>query len=89
MKARRFTQVSGIFFDEFIGESAWIRDEGVIRLPPLADVSALILRGEFKPHPAARGMEAAAPGLAVSVNGQPAGSLAGLMPGPWPAMSGV
>ncbi len=89
MKARRFTQISGIFFDEFIGESAWIRDEGVIRLPPLAEVSALILRGEFQPHPAARGMEAAAPGLEVTVNGQPAGSLAALRPGAWPAMSGV
>ena len=83
MTPRRFSHVTGLFFDEFAGESAWIREEGVLRLPPLSGVRDLLLRGEFRPHPAARGLEIPAPGLIASVNGREAGRLAGLRPGPW------
>jgi glycosyltransferase involved in cell wall biosynthesis len=80
---RRFTQYTGLFFDAFAGDSAWIREEGVVRLPPLEGVRALVLRGEFRPHPEARGAETPYPGLRVSVAGRPAASLAGAGPGPW------
>ena len=33
--SRRFTHFAGLFFDEFDGESAWIREAGTMRLPPL------------------------------------------------------
>jgi len=80
---RRFTQYSGIFFDEFAGDSAWLRDEGRISLPPLDGAHTLVLRGEFRPHPDARGIEAAPPRLTVSVDGRPAAVLSGPGPGPW------
>ena len=81
--SRRFTDYAGLFFDEFATDSAWIREAGMVHLPPLGNVRGLVLRGEFRPHPAARGLETAAPGLEVLVNGQPAGALADLRPGPW------
>lgn len=81
--SRRFTDYTGIFFDEFVLESAWIRETGRIHLPPLDGAPALLLRGEYRPHPAARGLETGAPTLAVFVNEQPAGTLESLAPGPW------
>ena len=80
---RRFTNYAGLYFDEFADNSAWLRETAVIHLPPLDGARSLVLRGEFLPHSAARGTETAAPGLAVLVNGQPAGRLAAPAPGPW------
>ncbi len=81
--SRRFTDYAGIFFDEFAEDSAWIRETGTIHLPPLNEVKELLLRGEYRPHPNAQGLETGAPGLEVFVNDRPAGSLANLAPGPW------
>ncbi|MCX6954024.1 MAG: glycosyltransferase family 4 protein [Verrucomicrobia bacterium] len=81
--SRRSTDYAGIFFDEFATDSAWIREQGTVHLPPLDGVRGLILRGEVRPHPDARGLEVSAPALHVSVNGQPVGTLADLRPGPW------
>ena len=81
--SRRFTDYTGIFFDEFVPESAWLRERGTIHLPPLGDVRSLVLRGEFRPHPDAGTLESSCPSLTVFVNGQPAGSLRDLAPGPW------
>ena len=81
--SRRFTDYAGIFFDDFAADSAWIRERGTIHLPPLGGVNGLVLRGEFRPHPEARGLETAPPGLAVFLNDRPAGSLTNLQPGPW------
>ena len=81
--SRRFTDYAGLFFDEFASDSAWIRETATIHLPPLDGARELILRGEFRPHPAARGLEAGAPTLTVMVNGLPAGAVANAGPGPW------
>ena len=81
--SRRFTDYAGIFFDDFAADSAWLRERATLHLPPLGGVRGLVLRGEFRPHPAARGLETAPPGLAVFVNDRPAGSLTDLPPGPW------
>lgn len=80
---RRFTDYTGLFFDDFASDSAWIREEGRIRLPPLNGVGAFVLRGEYRPHPKAGRLEAAAPGLSISINGRDAGGLASLKPGDW------
>jgi glycosyltransferase involved in cell wall biosynthesis len=80
--SRRFAAYTGIFFDEFATDSAWVREAGTVRLPPV-EAGALVLRGEIRPHPAARGFETAAPGLRVLVNGQPTGELLPAAPGPW------
>ena len=43
--ARRFTRYSGLYFDEFATNSAWLREVAVIKLPPFEDVDAIILKG--------------------------------------------
>ena len=37
---RRFTRYSGLYFDEFAADSAWIREDAVVRLPPMTGVDA-------------------------------------------------
>ncbi len=81
--SRRFAAYTGIYFDEFATDSAWLRETGTIRLPPLPGVRQLVLRGEYRPHPAARGVENSAPALTVAVNGRGVATLRGLQPGPW------
>ena len=80
---RRFTHYTGIFFDDFAPDSAWIRETAVLRLPPLDGISALTLRGEYRPHPAARGLEIAPPSLSVFLNGVFVTTLLSFKPGPW------
>lgn len=81
--SRRFTDYTGLFFDEFATDSAWIRETARMHLPPHDGALSLVIRGEFRPHPAARGLETAAPRLTVFVNGQPAGALDRPVSGPW------
>jgi glycosyltransferase involved in cell wall biosynthesis len=81
--SRRFTAYSGLFFDQFEEGSAWVRQHGSVRLPPLDGLAAVIVRGEICPHPATRGVETAAPGLRVAVNGRPAGEIPAGLTGTW------
>lgn len=81
--SRRFTAYSGLFFDEFAPDSAWLRETGTIRLPPLPGVSQLVVRGEFRLHPAARGIETKPPTLTIAVNGRATAELTNLPAGPW------
>jgi hypothetical protein len=50
---------------------------------PLDGARQIVIRGELRPHPEARGIETTAPDLAVMINSVPAGELRGLRPGPW------
>ena len=72
-----------MFFDEFDRESAWLRDKGIVRLPPLDGTRELLVRGVVRPHPEVRGCEVSVPGLRVLVNGKPAGELRAAPPGAW------
>lgn len=81
--SRRFTDYAGIYFDEFHSESAWVRECGTVHLPPLDGLRTLVLRGEFRPHPEARGLEASPPSLEVRVEGQPAATLTRPAVGDW------
>jgi len=83
--ARRFTRYSGLYFDEFATQSAWLRETAVIHLPPVADVSCVVLRGEFRVHPQARGLERAFPGLEVLLDGRSVATILPAGPGPWEA----
>jgi glycosyltransferase involved in cell wall biosynthesis len=65
----RFSHFTGLFFDEFASDSAWIREEAVLQLPPNDDALALTLRGEIRPHPDARGIETGAPALECRLDG--------------------
>ena len=80
---RRVTHYSGLFFDEFATDSAWLRDTGTIRLPALDGISTLILRGSHRPHPDARSLEKNSPSLTVTLNGRHVATLVEIKPGPW------
>jgi glycosyltransferase involved in cell wall biosynthesis len=81
--SRRFTAYDGLFFDQFDPNSAWIREQGSVRLPPLTDVKGLIVRGFTLTHPEARGVERGAPGLRLAINGRFAARLNPASEGPW------
>ena len=83
--ARRFTRYSGLFFDEFSADSAWMRETAVIRLPPMADVDAVVLKGRFLAHPQATGPEAGFPTLEILLDGASVARVCATAPGPWEA----
>lgn len=77
----RFAAYAGLFFDEFAPDSFWIRERARIELPACDDVPAVVLRGEYRPHPQARGLERGLPGLEIRRNGQPVGRIDARQPG--------
>ncbi len=81
--AGRPARNTGLYFDEFATDSAWIREHAELRLPPCEGISTVILRGEYRPHPDARGLETTAPGLACEINGIRAGEVRPVRPGPF------
>lgn len=81
--SRRFTAFSGLYYDEFDPHSAWIRESATVRLPPLDGISELLIRGEVRMHPEARGLEVSAPGLRIAVNGRAVGKIDRGHAGPW------
>ena len=81
--SRYFTSYAGLFFDEFDAGSAWIREKGVVRMPPLDGGRVLLVRGIYRPHPDAHGAEVGSPSLRLQVNGRPAGAIRPTAPGPW------
>jgi glycosyltransferase involved in cell wall biosynthesis len=83
--ARRFTRYSGLYFDEFAANSAWIRETAVVRLPPMADVGTVVLKGEFRAHPGVRGPERGFPTLEVFLDGSGVARISSHTEGPWEA----
>jgi glycosyltransferase involved in cell wall biosynthesis len=83
--ARRFTRYSGLFFDEFAANSAWIRETAVVRLPPMADIGTIVVKGEFRSHPDARGPEKGFPSMEVFLDGTSVATVAAQGPGTWEA----
>jgi glycosyltransferase involved in cell wall biosynthesis len=80
---RRFTRFSGLFFDEFATDSAWIRDSASVRLPPMEGVSAIVIRGAFRTHPDVRTLDSGYPALDVSLNGRGVASVSSAIPRAW------
>jgi glycosyltransferase involved in cell wall biosynthesis len=81
--SRRFSHYAGLFFDEYDPASAWIRESATVRLPPLADVDELVIRGEYKPNPAGKGLEASLPGLEAHGTSGATARLESVKAGPW------
>lgn len=81
--ARRFTRYSGLYFDEFATDSAWMRETAAIRLPPMPGIAAVVLRGELRAHPEARGLEAGFPSLEVLQGGRVCARVSSQAAGPW------
>ena len=82
---RRFTRFSGLYFDEFATDSAWMRETAVIQLPPMADVGEVVLKGEFRVHPQARGPEGGFPSVDVFLDGKGICTVSSRVAGPWEA----
>jgi glycosyltransferase involved in cell wall biosynthesis len=80
---RRWAGTSGLFFDEFAPNSAWIREVGVVRLPPLTSALRVRVHGEVLAHPEARGVERTFPSLACFVSGHLVHRVAPTAVGPW------
>lgn len=79
----RTASFSGLYFDTFAHDSAWLRETGWLQLPPTAGLSSVTLRGEYRPHPEARGLEVGAPTLEVRLDETFIRRLARLKPGPF------
>ncbi|ACB77277.1 glycosyltransferase family 4 protein [Opitutus terrae] len=79
----RAPSFSGLFFDNFATDSAWIRETAVLDLPPSEGVERLLLRGEYRPHPDVRGIEVGPPSLICLLDGTRVATLADLRPGPF------
>ncbi|HMD61106.1 MAG TPA: glycosyltransferase [Opitutaceae bacterium] len=82
---RRFTRYSGLYFDEFAADSAWMRETAVVRLPQMDGVDSVVLRGELRAHPQARGLESGLPRLEILVDGRAVAVISARNPGPWDA----
>jgi hypothetical protein len=80
---RRWAGTTGLFFDEFVPTSAWIREVGTVRLPPLATALRLRVHGEALAHPGARGSERAFPSLACFVGDRLVHRVTPAAAGPW------
>src|SRR5579863_5618432 len=80
---RRFTRFTGLFFDPFSVDSAWIRECGWIRLPPMEGVAEVVVRGTFHVHPDVHGLESGLPGLEVLLNGATVGLVSAASSSPW------
>lgn len=73
----------GLFFDSFATDSAWIRDQGYVRIPPLQNSVKLRIHGEIRPHPEVSGLSHGWPSLTISVEGGQRVSVRPEKPGPW------
>ncbi len=80
--ASRWSHFSGLLHDEFDLESHWLRLAATIVVPAFADVRRVVLRGEFKPWPAAE-RAGPPPQLEVSLNGSRVALVAAAQPGPF------
>jgi glycosyltransferase involved in cell wall biosynthesis len=80
---RRWAGTTSLFFDEFVPTSAWIREVGTVRLPPLATALRLRVQGEVVAHPEARGSERTFPSLACFVGDRLVHRVTPTAAGPW------
>lgn len=77
----RVPRHTGLFFDDFATDSAWIREQASLQLPPSEGMNVLTLRGEYRPHPLARGIEKSCPRLECRLDGQKIADFSNLKPG--------
>ena len=61
---------SGLFFDDFHHDSAWIREEGRIRLPALGSAASLRVEGQAITHCGTGFLDSSFPGLDLLMEGR-------------------
>lgn len=83
MPSRRRPKFSGLFHDDVVTDSYWIREQGTLALPPLAEVRQLRVIGEVRPpnanDPTATGDLA----LAIALDGREVAARRALPEGPF------
>ncbi len=90
MPSRRPPKFTGLFFDETAENSAWIREQGAINLPPLDGSASIAIVGELLP-PSGDTAANGALGLEIKIDDRIVSSQTGIKPGPfrfeipWPA----
>ncbi len=67
--ARRPPKFSGLFHDETATDSYWIRERGVLRLPPLGGATPLVVTGALLPPDPSAPASAGEMGLQVKLDG--------------------
>src|SRR4051812_22612709 len=82
MSIRRRPKFTGLFHDELVTDSYWIREEGRLALPPLTGVRQLILSGEVLPPAPADRTSGGELGLRLALDGRGVSATA-LPPGPF------
>lgn len=83
MSPRRRPKFTGLFHDEVVTDSCWMREEGELALPPLAGIKTLALIGELLPPDPANPTSAGALGLHVLLDGREAAAAPTLPAGPF------
>ncbi|HEY4248762.1 MAG TPA: glycosyltransferase [Lacunisphaera sp.] len=90
MPSRRPPKFTGLFFDDTAENSAWIREQGTINLPPLDGGASLAIVGELLPSSGDTAADGAL-GLEIKINDRIVSGQTGMKPGPfrfeipWPA----
>ncbi|MDD3180913.1 MAG: glycosyltransferase [Opitutaceae bacterium] len=77
------SRFSGVYFDESVPDSAWIRETGTLALPAFDGVSSLAIVGELLPSTPGDATAAVAPGLAVDFDGRKVAVLPSETSGPF------
>jgi glycosyltransferase involved in cell wall biosynthesis len=83
MPPRRRPKFTGLFHDEIVTDSFWIRESGTLLLPSLAGIKQLSVIGELLPPSPADPTSAGDLGLCCSLNGRTFARHPVLPPGPF------
>ena len=91
MHPRRSTRFTGLFPDESVTDSFWIRETAAVLLPALANATTLAFVGELLPAPPGDATATGSLGLELKLDGQVVLTRPEIAPGPfrlelpWPA----
>ncbi|MSU45636.1 MAG: glycosyltransferase family 1 protein [Lacunisphaera sp.] len=83
MTPRRRPKFTGLFHDDVVTESYWMREKGVLALPPLAGIKQLSVVGELLPPTPADPTSAGELGLRISLDGREVAARTALATGPF------
>ena len=70
MSSRHATRFTGLFPDEIVTDSFWLRESGVIQLPALNNTTSLVVIGELLPPVASNAATTGILGLELKIDGQ-------------------
>ena len=83
MPHRRRPKFTGLFHDDVVTDSYWIREQAELALPPLGGITRLSVSGEMLPPDPADPTSTGELGLAVFLDGRAMASRPTLPPGPF------